>query len=157
MTCPSCQAEVPASSAFCPHCGAATAAQPAATVGASSAAAGVAPALQPPAQTTGGLSPNAAAALAYVTIIPAIVFLIIEPYNRIKLVKFHAVQCIGLAIAAFAVHLIAAFIPVIGWMAQPLIGIAFLILWILCIVKASQGQFFKLPVIGDFAEKQANS
>lgn len=154
MTCPSCQAEVPAASVFCPQCGASTTAR-AQTV--SSGAAGAAPALQPTVQSAGGLSPNAAAAIAYVTIIPAIIFLVIEPYNRIKLVRFHAVQCIGLTIVAIAVSLIAALIPVVGWLAQPFISLAFLIVWIMCILKASKGEFFKLPVIGDFAEKQANA
>lgn len=154
MTCPFCQAEVPAASGFCPQCGASTTAR-AQTV--SSGAAAAAPAIQPAAAAAGGLSPNAAAAIAYVTIIPAIIFLVIEPYNHIKLVRFHAVQCIGLAIAAFVISMVLLVIPVIGWILQPLVAIAFLIVWIMCILKASKGEFFKLPFIGDFAEKQANS
>jgi hypothetical protein len=54
--------------------------------------------LQPqPAQS--GLSDNAAGALAYVTFIPAIIFLIVEPYNKNSYIKFHSWQSIFLGIA----------------------------------------------------------
>ena len=36
-------------------------------------------------------------ALAYVTLVPAIIFLIIEPYKNIKFVRFHAFQMISCA------------------------------------------------------------
>jgi uncharacterized membrane protein len=39
----------------------------------------------------------------------------------------------------------------------PLIGLGGLILWIVLPLKANQGQMFKLPIIGDMAEKQANA
>ena len=43
-----------------------------------------------------GLSDNAAGALAYLTVIPAIIFLIVEPYNKNSFVRFHSWQCIFL-------------------------------------------------------------
>jgi uncharacterized membrane protein len=39
----------------------------------------------------------------------------------------------------------------------PLIGLAGLVLWIILFIKAYQGQMFKLPVIGELAEKQAGA
>jgi hypothetical protein len=63
--CVACGGQMPAGAAACPACGRATGATPAA------APAGA-----------GGLTDNVAGALAYVTIIPAIVFLVLEPYNR---------------------------------------------------------------------------
>jgi uncharacterized membrane protein len=39
----------------------------------------------------------------------------------------------------------------------PLLGIGFLVVWILCLVKAFNGERFKLPFIGDLAEKQAGA
>jgi uncharacterized membrane protein len=33
------------------------------------------------------------------------------------------------------------------------LGIAALIGWVMCMIKAYQGQYFKLPVLGNFAEK----
>ena len=38
-----------------------------------------------------------------------------------------------------------------------MIGLGGLIVWIILLMKAYQGQMFKLPVIGDMAEKQANA
>jgi uncharacterized membrane protein len=37
----------------------------------------------------------------------------------------------------------------------PLVGLGGLIVWIILLIKANQGQMYKLPVIGDLAEKQA--
>lgn len=117
-----------------------------------------------PAPTTpaanSGLSDNLAAALAYVTIIPAIIFLILEPYNRIPLVRFHAFQSIGLGVSAFILRLAITVLP-LSWMVYSLlsavIGLGLFIAWLIAILKAYKGEFYKLPVIGDFAEKQARS
>ena len=65
-----------------------------------------------------GLTDNVAGALAYVTIIPAIVFLILEPYNRKRSIRFHSFQCIFFAIAWTALWIVLAFIghiPLLGW------------------------------------------
>jgi uncharacterized membrane protein len=107
--------------------------------------------------TQSGLSDNAAGALAYVTIIPAIIFLVIEPYNKNAFIKFHCWQSIFLCIACIAIDMILFFIPFVGWIIVPLFGLGVLILWIICVMKAFQGQKFMFPVIGGFAEKQANS
>jgi uncharacterized membrane protein len=136
MLCPSCNAET-GTSTFCPHCGANT------TTGA------------PAATGQQGLSETAAGAIAYITIIPAIIFLAMEPYNRSSFVRFHAWQSIFLGIAAFAIHLILAVIPIIGWLLMVPVGLGFLIVWILVIIKASKGERFKIPFIGNFAEQQA--
>jgi uncharacterized membrane protein len=102
-----------------------------------------------------GLSENAAGALAYVTIIPAIVFLVIEPYNKSPFVRFHCWQCIFLAIACFVVEVILGIIPVIGWIIIPFFMLGVLGLIIFIAMKAYGGQKIVLPVIGPFAEKQA--
>jgi uncharacterized membrane protein len=106
--------------------------------------------------------------LAYFTIIPAIVFLLIEPYNRNRFVRFHSFQClfatvalivmdVALAIISSILHLI----PVIGWLFTtlmwPLWGLAILALWLLLVIKAYQHEIFKLPIVGDLAEKQAGA
>lgn len=104
-----------------------------------------------------GLSDNAAGALAYVTIIPAIIFLIVEPYNKNSYVKFHSWQSIFLGIAAFAIDIVLTVIPIIGWILIPFVALAFLVIWIIVLIKALNGQRFKLPVIGNLAEKQAGA
>jgi uncharacterized membrane protein len=109
-----------------------------------------------------GLSDNAAGGLAYITIIPAIIFLIVEPFNKNAFVRFHSWQCIFLSVAWIAVDIVLAILgrmPFVGLLLLvlwPLVGLGFLILWIVCILKAFNGQRFKVPVIGDLAEKQAN-
>ena len=113
--------------------------------------------------TPGGLADNVAGMLAYVTIIPAIIFLIVEPYNRSRFVRFHAFQSIFFAIAWTALWIPLSFvahIPFLGWLTiliWPLVGLAGLVIWLVLLLKANQGQMWKLPVIGDMAEKQAGA
>ena len=108
----------------------------------------------PAAAPAEGLSDTAAGALAYVTIIPAILFLVLAPYNTRPFVKFHAFQCLGLAVIWLCLGLIFV-IPLLGQIVGGLGYIALLVCWVLSILKASQGSVFKLPVISDFAAKQA--
>jgi len=110
-----------------------------------------------------GLSDSATCGLAYITFIPAIIFLATAPYNKSANVRFHSWQSIFLTIASIVVHIgifVLDRIPFIGLMMIPvrlLIGLGFFILWLIVMIKAFNGQRFKIPVIGDFAEKQANS
>jgi uncharacterized membrane protein len=125
------------------------------------------PSYIPPATASSGLSDNLAAALAYVTIIPAIIFLVLEPYNRIPLVRFHSFQSIAFCIAAFVLQValtvaqeLLHFIP-LSWMlfsvCHLLLGLGLFVVWLIAILKASKGEWYKLPTIGDFAEKLARS
>lgn len=111
-----------------------------------------------------GLSENAAGGLAYITIIPAIIFLVVEPYNRSSYIRFHSWQCIFMAIAWIvidvAIMIFGRFLPFMGLLAfalYPLISLAMLILWIMVLIKAFNGERFKLPIIGDMAAKQAGA
>jgi len=117
----------------------------------------------PSTATPQGLTDNAAGGLAYVTFIPAIIFLAMAPYNRTPYVRFHSWQSIFLAVAYLVVDVIMMILgrmPFLGWSVLflwPLVGLAFLIIWIIVLIKAFNGERFKLPIIGDLAEKQANS
>lgn len=111
-----------------------------------------------------GLSENAAGGLAYITVIPAIIFLIVAPYNRSSYVRFHAWQCIFMAIAWFVIDVaigifgrFLVFFRLITLGLYPLVALAMLILWLIVLIKAFNGERFKLPIVGDLAEKQANS
>jgi len=112
-----------------------------------------------------GLSDNTVGALAYITIVPAIVFLVLPPYNASPYVRFHAWQSIFLNIAAIVLGIAFSFLTVFGWMFglyylylfTRLIWLAFFVIWLICVLKAANGQKYKLPVIGDLAEKQAGS
>ena len=95
--------------------------------------------------------------LAYVTFIPAIIFLLLEPYSRNRFIRFHSFQCIFLSVALFVIHIVLMFIPIIGWLISLFVSLGALVLWIVLLIKAYQGQKFKVPFIGDLAEKQANA
>jgi len=120
-----------------------------------------------PAPGSSGLSSSSAAALAYIFAIPAIIFLVVEPYNKIPLVRFHSFQSIALVVVWIATWIITTilsvvliFIPLIHLIVFPislLIGVALFVAWLMAIMKASKGEFYKLPLIGDFAMKQAQS
>ena len=103
-----------------------------------------------------GLTDNNAAGLAYVTIIPAIIFLVVAPYNQKPFIRFHAWQSIFLGIVAF----VLSFINIIPILGQIIFGVGMLVLfvaWIIVLLKALKGERYKLPIIGDFALKQAQS
>jgi uncharacterized membrane protein len=112
----------------------------------------------------GVLTENTGAALAYFTFIPAIVLLLRDPYKRNAFLRFHSVQCLLLwtvsVIAAAAIRLADVFlfmIPVAGPLFAVLIsglcGLAAFVTWLVLVVKALQGERFKLPVLGDVAER----
>lgn len=144
--CTSCGAQIPDGVTVCPACSRSTA---------TTAAPSQAP--------VGGLTDNVAGMLAYFTIIPAIIFLVIDPYNRSRFIRFHAFQCIFFAVGWTVLWIalnIVVHIPFFGWLTillWPLVGLAGLIIWIVLVLKAYQGQMFKLPIVGDIAEKQANA
>lgn len=110
-----------------------------------------------------GLSDNAACGLAYLTFIPAIIFLVVAPYNTNPNVKFHSWQSIFLAVAWFIVWIALVIIGVIPFVnfldviLFPLVGLAFFILWLIVMIQAFQGKRFTIPVLGAYAAKQAGS
>ncbi|MBV9573319.1 MAG: DUF4870 domain-containing protein, partial [Acidobacteriales bacterium] len=122
------------------------------------------PAVAGTAQVAGsGLTDNVAGMLAYITIIPAIVFLVMEPYNRNRFIRFHAFQCIFFWVALVVLGTgltILGMVPFLGLLIIPLhflLWLAGVALWVILLLKASQGKMFKLPIVGDLAEKQANA
>jgi uncharacterized membrane protein len=107
------------------------------------------------AKTATGLKENIAGLLCYVAgWISGLVFFLLEPDN--KFIRFHALQSIiafgALTLAGILVRLIA-WIPFFGWVIGAAFTILCLVVWIVCMVKAYQGQMFKLPWAGNLAEK----
>ena len=101
-----------------------------------------------------GLDANVAACLSYVLgLITGIIFYVLEKEN--KFVKFHAMQSMVVFGAVFVLGIILPFIPVIGLILLPIVYIGSIVLWILLMVKAYQGETFKLPIAGDIAEKNS--
>lgn len=103
-----------------------------------------------------GLQPNVAAALSYLLgILTGIIFFVIEKDNRF--VKFHAMQSILVWAAVFVAYIVLMFIPIIGWIIALFLWIGVLVLWLLLMWKAYQVEWFKLPILGDMAEKNTQS
>jgi uncharacterized membrane protein len=158
--CSACGTQMADNAAFCPQCGKA-----AGQAGATSTSPPPPPAPTGSYGTTGApatpIAENVAGMLAYFTIIPAIIFLLIEPYNRNRFVRFHSFQCLFTCAALIVLQIVLSFfsyiIPVLMFGVYGLLGLAELALWILLVVKAYQHEMFKLPIVGDLAEKQANA
>jgi uncharacterized membrane protein len=103
-------------------------------------------------KTSSGMNQNVAGLLCYVAgWITGLIFFLIEKENRF--VRFHAMQSIitfgGLTVLFIGLGMI----PFVNLVLLPILGLVQLVLWIVLMVKAYQGQLFKLPVIGDMAEK----
>jgi len=104
-------------------------------------------------KTSSGMQPNFAALLSYVFgIISGLLFFLLEKEN--KFVRFHAMQSVCLFLGVIVVNIVLA-VSVIGLVLLPLWYLIVLILWIICMVSAFQGKWFKIPVIGKIAAKQA--
>ncbi|HZT33582.1 MAG TPA: DUF4870 domain-containing protein [Bryobacteraceae bacterium] len=113
-----------------------------------------------------GLEDNVAGALCYlIGFITGILFLVLEPYNKRPFVRFHAMQSvlfsagwialsialsIVLLILGGAVHLWFIFLPI-----RMLIGLLGFVLWLYCMYKAYNREWYQLPIVGPIAAKQA--
>src|SRR5512142_813849 len=147
--CTKCGTEVAATAQFCPTCG-----QPQSAI----------PPASPPLPASTGITENTAAALSYALgWFTGIIFFLIDkrPY-----VRYHAAQSIVTFGGLHVIRIVLGITFGVGWfwgtmrpagffMALPilaLLGVLSFVLWIYCMVKASQGVRFKLPVAGDVAE-----
>jgi uncharacterized membrane protein len=117
-------------------------------------------------KTSTGIQANVAGLLCYVLgWLTGLIFFLIEKEN--KFVRFHALQsmivfgglfiltlAIGMFMGVFASLGAGFLVPVLS-LINGLLGLVGLVLWILLMIKAYQGEKFKLPVAGDIAEKNA--
>jgi uncharacterized membrane protein len=104
--------------------------------------------------TSTGLQENIAALLCYVLgWISGLIFFLIEPNNRF--IRFHAMQSIIVFGIFTLLSIIFNWLP-FWFILWPIISILAFILWVILIVKAYQWVYFKLPLVGDLAEKWAN-
>jgi uncharacterized membrane protein len=149
-SCPDCAAQMPDSAAFCPGCGRSTQIESAAT------------------PKPGVTHENFAGALAYVTFLPALAFLLLGSRRKNLFVRFHSVQCLLFwlvcvvsAVVVRLLSLVLLFIPVAGPLLALLlvviVALAAVFVWIVLVAKAFQGERFALPVIGDLAEQYSGT
>ncbi len=111
-----------------------------------------------------GLEANIAGLLCYVVgWVSGLVFILIE--RQSNFVRFHAIQSIYtsgiLTIVAIVLSWIFGWMPIIGPIIVVVLYLLILVLWlILCVIlmiRAYQGEKFKLPLVGNWTEKTANS
>ena len=148
-SCSACSAQMPETAAFCPGCGR--------SMRSTERALG----------KVGVLPENVAGALAYFTFVPAIVFLLLDPYRKNKFVRFHAVQCLVFWLAAIVVALalrilgmVVFLIPILGPLLVVIVDVAVilaaLLLWLVLMIKALQGEMFALPWLGTVAHRHSD-
>lgn len=154
MFCPKCGTENPEGAKFCSKCGAEL---------------GAAPAPSETSEASTNLQPNIAGLLCYVALwVTGIVFVVIE--KKSTFVKFHAWQSIMTFGILTVVQIVISTISTLGAIALPfsfglwtfvnVVGILVWLLtvglWIALMVLAYSGKMWKVPLVGDWAEKQAS-
>ncbi len=87
--------------------------------------------------------------LGFVT---GIIMLLVEKQSRF--VRFHAMQSTILFGGLFVVNIALGFIPILGWLVGLILSFVAFIMWIVLMWKAFQGEMYKLPYVGELAEKQ---
>jgi uncharacterized membrane protein len=102
--------------------------------------------------TKSGLDPTVAAALAYLLgFVSGILFYIVEKHN--PFVRFHGLQSTIFFGGLFVIVAVLHQIPILGFILNFIILLTAFVIWLFLMVKASQGIAFKLPFIGDLAER----
>ncbi len=168
--CPKCGSKVADDAKFCGSCGA--------TITPAASAPAVTPSQpSPPGPTAtssqSGIAPNVAAMLVYlpvcfIGIVCAILFaFILDPYKQDRFIRFHAWQSLALHVClvgffmvwmifVFLATAIIHFLAILLFPVNMLIGLGALVLMVMLMIKAYGKETYKVPVIGDWAEKQAN-
>lgn len=104
-------------------------------------------------KTSLGLAENLEGLLCYsLGWITGVLFLILEKEN--KFVRFHAMQSLITFLALFIISLGVGSVPFVGWFISTILAPITFILWLLLMYKAYQGEKYKLPIVGDFAERE---
>jgi uncharacterized membrane protein len=110
-----------------------------------------------------GLNENTTCGLAYLTFIPAIIFLVTAPYNQNANIRFHSWQSIFLGVLWFVLWIclvIIGVIPVLNFIDVilfPVLGLGMFILWLILIINAFNGKRINIPVLSPLAAKQAGA
>jgi len=114
-----------------------------------------------------GMDPKVSAGLGYLILIVGLIFFFIEKQNRF--VRFHTLQAVLLAISLFVLFFVIIFAGIAaafvnGGLAGLIFSLGNLVVWVggfiawlVGMINAFQGKYFKLPVIGDLAERWSSA
>ena len=145
----------PVEGQFCAKCGGRVGAGPSAAPG---------PAVPGPAvQASAPMADNVAAALCYVLgLVTGIIFLVLAPYNKNPVIRFHAFQSIFMHVACIVVmiglNIVLGIMHMFSlYFLVGLFWLACFVLWIYLLIQAYQGKTVVLPVIGPIAQQQARN
>ena len=135
---------------FCAKCGSRVGAAPSAASG-------------PAMQASGAMADNVASGLCYLAgLITGIIFLVLAPYNKNPVIRFHAFQSIFLNVAwivlFYGINIVLGILHLWSlFFFSSLVGLAFFVLWIILLIQTFQGKTIVLPVIGPLARQQAGN
>ncbi|WP_367884971.1 DUF4870 domain-containing protein [Thermococcus sp. JCM 11816] len=106
----------------------------------------------PQKRTSLGLDENIEGLLAYLLgFVTGIILLLLEKES--DFVRFHAMQSTIIFLPLWIAIKIFSYIPLLGWIIADLLGLIGLVVWIVGMVKAYQGERYKFPIAGDLAEQ----
>lgn len=91
------------------------------------------------------------AIVSYLTIIGFIVAIVLHGSKKTKLGTYHLRQMLGLivvSIVAWVANFMLVFIPFIGWLAGLAIWLGLLVLWLMGLIAAANGEMKPVPVLG---------
>jgi uncharacterized membrane protein len=102
-----------------------------------------------------GLNENLAGLLSYALLFfSGVIVLIMEKEN--KTVRFHALQSILWFMLLWIARTVVGWIPLISGPLDAVIGLVTVASWLFLMYNAYMGKKFKIPMIGDVAEKQVD-
>ena len=107
-------------------------------------------------KTSTGLQENVAALLCYLVLwASGLIFILLETEN--KFVRFHAMQSVIVFGSLSVISIILTPLGAIGLGIAGVAGLLAIVLWIVLMVKAYQGEKYMLPVVGELADKWSAS
>ena len=105
-------------------------------------------------KTSVDLDENVEGLLCYLLgFVTGIIFIIIEKKSRF--VKFHAWQSTAIFLLIALAHFFISWLPLMNRVLTFALGVVTFVVWILMMYKAYHNEMYKLPIVGDFAEKQS--